>query len=128
MDETPVYLLAQLDVKDHEEYMRRYGMPAIAVLQKYGAEVLVASATPNVLEGARAWTVVLRFPNRASAEAFYRAPEYQPLKALREGELTRGGSVHDVPLSGGPSSCDATAAPGVPPASTAVSHCGVIAS
>ena len=95
MNDTPVYLLAQLDVKDHEEYMRRYGMPAIAVLQKYGAEVLVASATPTVLEGAWAgnWTVVLRFPSRASAEAFYRAPEYGPLKALRADVLTRGGPV-----------------------------------
>jgi hypothetical protein len=29
----------------------------------------------------------------AVAEAFYSSPEYRPLKALREGELTRGGSV-----------------------------------
>lgn len=40
----PGYLIASLRVKDLEEYMQRYGMPAIAQLKEVGAEIEVASA------------------------------------------------------------------------------------
>lgn len=95
---TPAYLLAQIDVKDHDAYMQRYGMPASAILQKYGAEVLVASANSRAVEGETKsnWTVVIRFPSLAIAEAFYNSSEYQPLKALRVGELTSDGAVSIV--------------------------------
>jgi len=47
----PGYLIVSLRVKDLEEYMQRYGMPAIAQLQEIGAEIEVASAEAEVLEG-----------------------------------------------------------------------------
>lgn len=91
----PAYLIARLEVKNHEIYMERYGIPTIAVLQKYSAEVLAASPAPKLLEGGWSgnWTVILRFPSLAMAEEFYRSAEYEPLKALRINELTHGGSV-----------------------------------
>jgi uncharacterized protein (DUF1330 family) len=91
----PAYLIARLEVKNHEVYMERYGIPAIAVLRKFSADVLVASPAPKLLEGGWSsnWTVILRFPSLAIAEEFYRSAEYEPLKALRMNELTHGGTV-----------------------------------
>ncbi|MBL6750262.1 MAG: DUF1330 domain-containing protein [Nevskia sp.] len=92
---TPGYLIAQIDVKDYPEYIRRYGMPANALLQKYGAEPLVASAAAQIVEGSAGgnWTVVIRFPSLAAADAFYNSAEYQPLKSLRVNALTNSGSI-----------------------------------
>lgn len=91
----PAYMVVQLEVKNHEEYVQRYAMPVIAQLQEFGVEILAASAAPNVLEGTSPgnWTVVLRFPSMAIAESWYGSEDYQPLKALRIGELCSGGSV-----------------------------------
>ncbi len=94
----PAYLLAQIDVKDYDAYMQGYGMPAIAILEKYGAEVLVASANSATVEGASKgnWTVVIRFPSLAIAQTFYASSEYQPLKALRVDELTNDATISIV--------------------------------
>jgi len=92
---TPAYLVAQISVKSYEEYMQRYGMPAIAILQKYDAEVLVASATATYLEGQvnGNWTVIIRFPSLSVAKEFYDSSAYKPLRALRMNELTSGATV-----------------------------------
>lgn len=89
------YLIATLRVKNTEEYMQRYGMPAIAQLNEMGAEVQVASAAADVLEGQWDcnWTVVIRFPSKAKATEFYNSAAYTPLRMLRINELTDGGSV-----------------------------------
>jgi uncharacterized protein (DUF1330 family) len=91
----PAYLVVQLSVKDHAEYMQRYAMSVIEMFQKLGVEVVAASAAPKVLEGEWGgnWTVVIRFPSKAMAEEWYDSAEYQPLKALRINELTNGGPV-----------------------------------
>jgi uncharacterized protein (DUF1330 family) len=92
---TPGYLIAHIDVKDYPEYIRSYGKPASALLQKYGAEPLVASAAAQVVEGKVGgnWTVVIRFPSLAAAQEFYNSAEYQPLKSLRVNELTNSTSL-----------------------------------
>ena len=91
----PAYLVVCLNVKNHEEYMQRYAMSVVAMFEKIGAEVVAVSPAPKVLEGEWSgnWTVVIRFPNMATAEEWYNSPEYQPLKELRIKELTDGGSA-----------------------------------
>lgn len=91
----PAYMVVRVNVRNHEEYVQRYGMPVVAMFEKINADVVALSTAPKVLEGE--WggnlTVVIRFPSMATAEAWYDSPEYQPLKELRTGELTDGGSV-----------------------------------
>jgi uncharacterized protein (DUF1330 family) len=89
------FLIATLRVKNLDEYMQRYGMPALAQLKETGAEVQVASAAAEVLEGGWDcnWTVVIRFPSREEAAEFYNSPAYLPLRTLRINELTDGGSL-----------------------------------
>jgi uncharacterized protein (DUF1330 family) len=97
MDEAtvPAYMVVRLNVRNHEEYMQRYGMPVVAMFANIGAEVVAVSTAPKVLEGEWGgnWTVVIRFPSMASAEAWYGSSEYQPLKKLRLTELTDGSSA-----------------------------------
>lgn len=91
---TPCYLIGLVRVKNYEEYMQRYGMPAMAPLQAAGGEVLVAAPQAELLEGEWNcnWTVVIKFPSKAAATAFYNDPGYTPLRELRINELTDGGS------------------------------------
>ena len=91
----PAYLIVALHVKDHEDYLARYGAPVAAMLSDAGAEILVATPTVDVLEDdyAANWTVVVRFPDIETARAWYHGADYEPLKKLRREVLTGGGSV-----------------------------------
>jgi uncharacterized protein (DUF1330 family) len=91
----PAYLVVQLNVKDHEDYMQRYAAPVVAMFETVGAEVVALSPAPKVLEGKWGgnWTVVIRFPSMAVAEEWYDSADYQPLKELRINELTEGGNA-----------------------------------
>ena len=79
-------LVAQLMVRDLDDFMQRYAIDVVGQLQKVGAEVL-AAGTPEHLEGNsnanRA--VVIRFPNSEVAKKWYASAEYKPFKncALR---------------------------------------------
>ena len=45
----PVYLVAQIDVKDYESYLSEYGFPLLEQLAEVGAEVLAADPSVDVL-------------------------------------------------------------------------------
>ena len=78
------YLIVDVEVQDpagYEQY--RAGVPAL--IRKHGGEYLVRGGHLEVIEGT--WrpkrVVVLKFPDRQSAQAFIDDPEYRPLKELR---------------------------------------------
>ena len=78
------YLIVDVEVKDPAGYERyRAGLPAL--IRKHGGEYLVRGGHLEVIEGT--WrpkrVVVLKFPDRQSAQAFIDDPEYRPLKELR---------------------------------------------
>ena len=79
------YIYVDLEVTDplaYEEY-RRQVPPIIAA---YAGRYLVRGGATEVLEGdcVPRRQVILEFPDMAHLKAFYNAPEYQPLKALRQ--------------------------------------------
>ncbi len=91
----PAYLMLQIKARNLEDLMQRYGQSTIALVEKFGGEMIAGTPTPKVLEGDwdGNWAAVLRFPSMAMAEAWYDSPEYQPLKHLRIGELTESGQL-----------------------------------
>jgi len=91
----PAYMIVRLNVRNHDDYMARYGTHVTAIFANIGAEVVALSTSPKVLEGEWEgnWTVVIRFPSMTAAEAWYDSSDYQPLKDLRIAELTNGGSA-----------------------------------
>ncbi len=94
-----VYVMAQIDVKDHQTYMEQYGAPVLAQFIEAGAEVLVGSADAEILEGEWPgnWTVVVKFASSEAALQWYNSSEYAPHKIKRIEELSNSGSVVMVP-------------------------------
>jgi uncharacterized protein (DUF1330 family) len=80
----PVYVVAEIAIADRAEYAR-YEAGFLPIWQKYRGELLAVEEQPTVIEGA--WphtrTVLVRFPDAAEAERWYRSPEYQALAQHR---------------------------------------------
>ena len=77
------YLIANYDITNPEGYAT-YPEAAIPTLLAHGAEVLVADYDSEVLEGQpRKVAVVLKFPSKDAARAWYVSEEYVKVKHLR---------------------------------------------
>ncbi len=82
----PAYLVVEHKITDaakFEEYRVKVG-PMIA---KYGGRYLTKGGSHKLPEGGH-WqpdrVVIIEFPDMAALNAWYTAPEYQPLIALRK--------------------------------------------
>ena len=97
---TPVYVFAQMQVIDYDDYFERYAKPFIAVIQQYSGEVLAATPKGTAWEGGHRgnWSVLVKFASEAEAQTFYDSPEYAPLKDLRLNELTTDAMAFMVPV------------------------------
>lgn len=85
----PAYIIAQIEVHDPERY-RAYTARTPDVLAAHDGRFIVRGGAVTTLEGEAETrrVVVLEFPDRARAEAFYRSDAYQAAKALRAGAAT----------------------------------------
>lgn len=79
-----VYLVATLKIHDRERY-RQYGQGFMDIFTRYGGSLLSVEESPEVIEGE--WphtrTVLLSFPSKAQADAWYHSAEYQALMQHR---------------------------------------------
>lgn len=73
------YVIAQVDVKNQQDFFGQYGPKAGSQIVNYGGRVLAATFDKDVKEGVwgNNWTVVLEFPSIKSANAWYNSSEYQ---------------------------------------------------
>ena len=81
----PGYLIAMIEVidpKGFEEYREKVP-PTIAA---HGGRYLARGGQVEVLEGSlpSKRIAIVEFPSLAEAKAWWQAPEYQPLRAIRE--------------------------------------------
>ena len=80
------YIIADVTVTDAEK-MAAYRVWSSQAMQEHGAEILVRGGDFEVLEGP--WTpgrlVLLKFPSRDAAKAFYDSQTYSQARTLREG-------------------------------------------
>ena len=77
------YVVANFSITDAEGYSA-YPPLARPMLAAHGAEVLAVDRDSEVLEGRAGHnTVVIRFPSKEAARAFYDSPEYREIVALR---------------------------------------------
>lgn len=67
------------------ETLQRYQRAARTVIAKHGGEVLARGGGLGKLHGSREYQVgiVVRFPDKAAAEAWYSDPDYQAVLPLR---------------------------------------------
>lgn len=77
------YIIATYDIVDPEGYSGY--VPGVApILQKHGAEILVADFDAHPLEGEkRGAYVVLRFESKEAALDWYNDPAYEPVRKIR---------------------------------------------
>ena len=83
------YLIANIALHDAEQY-KEYIEHVPALIEKHGGQYLVRGGRSEVLEGS--WSparlIVLEFPSRDAALAFYNDSDYAPFKALRQSVST----------------------------------------
>jgi uncharacterized protein (DUF1330 family) len=86
----PVYLISDVTPRNAEAF-EAYRTRAAASIERHGGKYLVRGGEIDVLEGS--WTpralVVVEFPDRASAQAWYRSSDYAEALAVRDDALER---------------------------------------
>lgn len=77
------YFISTYDIADPKAF-EPYVAQVLPLLEKHGADIVVADYNAQPLEGqARGVTVVLRFESEAAVRAFYDDPAYAPVKKIR---------------------------------------------
>ncbi|MCP4408259.1 MAG: DUF1330 domain-containing protein [Gammaproteobacteria bacterium] len=82
----PVYMIAQIQIDDHEKYFDEYGAGVVPIIVSAGGKILVATPTVENLEGEWAgnWTVVVEFPSEEAALTdWYNSEAYVEVHKLR---------------------------------------------
>ena len=80
------YLVIDIEVTDPERY-GRYRDAVVPVIERFGGSFLVRGGQIEPFEGPYSGhrLVILEFPTREKARAFWDSPEYGEVKKLREG-------------------------------------------
>ena len=79
------YIIVQENLHGDQAPFEEYRKQVIATLESYGGKFLARGGKVSVLEGEWPYdrSVILEFPSREKAEAWYHAPEYQKILPLR---------------------------------------------
>jgi len=73
------YLIARIEVTDPEDYAA-YATKTVALAEEFGGRFLVKGGPQAFLEGdGPSRHVVIEFPDRAAAEAWFASPGYQAI-------------------------------------------------
>jgi uncharacterized protein (DUF1330 family) len=104
MSDTPAYMLANLVIRDAEEY-RKYEKGFFPILKRFGGEFLTFDDKPLMLEGTtppEGRLILFKFPSAEVAQAWYDDPDYQALSEHRRAgtELKQLTLVHGLPPRG----------------------------
>ena len=79
-----VFYIGTYDIVDPEEF-KKYPPLVLALLPKYGGEVLASDTQAFLVEGtARTMNAIIRFPSKDAALGLYNDPDYQEAKRIRQ--------------------------------------------
>jgi len=79
-----VYYIGSYDIVDPIGF-QKYPPIVMALLPKYGGEVLASDTNALLVEGAaRTMNAVIRFPSKQHALGLYNDPAYQEAKRIRQ--------------------------------------------
>ena len=83
-----VYYIGTYDIVDPEQF-KKYPPIVMALLPKYGGEILASDTQAFVVEGtAKTMNAVIRFPTKEAALGLYNDPDYQEAKRIRQASTT----------------------------------------
>src|SRR5688500_12800827 len=79
-----VYYIGKYDIVDPEQ-LKKYPPLVMALLPKYGGEILASDTEAVVVEGSgRTMNAIIRFPSKEAALGLYNDPDYQEAKRIRQ--------------------------------------------
>jgi len=79
-----IFYIGSYDIIDPNEF-QKYPPLVMALLPKYGGEVLASDTAAFLVEGtARTMNAIIRFPSREAALGLYNDPAYQEAKRIRQ--------------------------------------------
>lgn len=93
------YMIITVAIHDRARFIEDYGKPTGALIEKYGGKYVVRGPGCISYEGGRPngmSAVVSVWPDKAAIDAFWNAPEYQALKAVRQAISTADVQVVEV--------------------------------
>ncbi|MEM1230394.1 MAG: DUF1330 domain-containing protein [Pseudomonadota bacterium] len=96
----PAYMMIMAKISERERFVAGYGAEAARLVAQFGGEYLFVAPGATLLEGTLdgySSVAVSRWPDRASAEAFWHSNEYAAVKALRAGLADCEVLLVDVP-------------------------------
>lgn len=98
----PAYLIAQTEELRDLNALQEYVGQVIPLMARFGGRYLLTSLAVEVLEGEGPTlaVAVAEFPSMDQLRAFYAAPEYAPLRALRQQSARVRLLAADVPVAG----------------------------
>jgi uncharacterized protein (DUF1330 family) len=78
------FYIGTYDIVDANEF-RKYPPLVMALLPRYGGEVLASDTAAVLVEGAmRTMNAIIRFPSKEAALGLYNDPDYQEAKRIRQ--------------------------------------------
>ena len=87
------YVVSHIDIHDSEQY-RKFMELAVAALKKSTGEFIAMGGESEQLEGkGRERNIIIRFPDMASARAFYDSPEYKEAERYSKTACTRDSTL-----------------------------------
>ena len=79
-----VFYIGSYDIVNAEEF-QKYPAVVLALLPKYGGEVLASDTAGVLVEGSmRTMNAIIRFPSKEAALGLYNDPGYQEAKRIRQ--------------------------------------------
>ena len=78
------YMLIAAKISDRDAFKTGYGQAAAKLVSQFGGEYLVLAPGAELLE-AYTSIAISKWPDKATAKAFWNSPEYDEVKKLREG-------------------------------------------
>ena len=79
-----VYYIGTYDIVDPDQF-KQYPPLVMALLPKYGGEILASDTQAYVVEGTgRTMNAIIRFPSKEAALGLYNDPDYQEAKRIRQ--------------------------------------------
>ncbi len=90
MAETKAFVIVQITIDDRDGY-EQYGRAGhLEIFDKFGGTLVAADDSVEVVEGDWPFTrtVIVEFPSKDLARAWYDSDEYQAVVGLRHGSAT----------------------------------------
>ena len=82
------FYIGSYDIVNPDEF-QKYPPIVLALLPKYGGEVLASDTAGLLVEGSmRTMNAIIRFPSKEAALGLYNDPDYQEAKRIRQASTT----------------------------------------